>query len=99
MARLVDQRLEPGGAADLADAQRLIDARGAEALLSTRHVAALLGRSVATVRDWRTRRTGPRYIRGGAVTYRWADVQRWLDSRTVDPASTTVDTAVKGGAA
>lgn len=89
MARLVDKRFEPGGAADLADAQSLIDIRGGEALLNTRQVAAVLGRAVATVRDWRTRRTGPKYSRAGKgkgfPMYRWADVQAWLDSHTVDP--------------
>lgn len=96
MARqLVDQSKAPGGAADLADAQRLIEARGGEALLSTAQVAAVLGRAVATIRDWRTRRVGPRYCRGrGFPMYRWADVEAWLNGTAVDPA----DTRQEGGA-
>lgn len=92
--RLVDPTKEPGGAADLADAQRIIMARGADALLTTRHVAALLNKAVATVRDWRTRGIGPRYIRGGGVQYRWADVQAWIDGKTVG----TTDQPARTGA-
>lgn len=81
--RLVDDSMMPGGAADLAEAQRLITARGGEALLTTRQVSALLNRSVATVRDWRTRRSGPRYTRRGGVLYKWSDVETWLASGEV----------------
>lgn len=92
MARrtLVDESKAPGGAADLAEAQGIIKARGADALLTTRHVAALLNKAVATVRDWRTRGIGPRYIRRGTCVYRWSDVQSWL----ADGAVNTTDQPV-----
>jgi len=93
MAQLVDESMVPGGSADLAEAQRIIKARGEDALLSTRHVAAVLNKAVATIRDWRTRGIGPRYIRGGGVQYRWGDVQAWLDGNTVG----TVDQPAVGG--
>lgn len=95
MARhtLVDESKAPGGPADLADAQRLIAARGADSLLTKRHVAALLNKAVATVRDWRCRGIGPKFIRRGTCLYRWADVQAWLAGGEVTPgAPTTVDT-------
>lgn len=85
MARLVDESKAPGGAADLAEAQRRIEARGGDAVLTTRHVAALLGKAVATVRDWRTNRIGPRYIRRGGVSYLWSDVQAWMNEGAVTP--------------
>lgn len=88
--RLVDETKAPGGAADLVEAQRLIDARGGEALLTTRHVAALLNKAVATIRDWRTSGTGPAYIRRGTVAYRWADVQSWLAAGVVTPGAGAV---------
>lgn len=97
MARriLVDESKAPGGAADLAEAQGIIKARGADALLTTRHVAALLNKAVATVRDWRTRGIGPRYFRSGGVQYRWADVQAWINGKVVgttdQPAMIGVD--------
>ncbi len=94
--RFVDQGNEPGGAADLADAERIIKVRGGEAFLTTRQVAAVLGKAVATVRDWRTRGIGPRYIRGGAVHYRWRDIQEWIDGKTVGTSDQPV--AAGGGA-
>ena len=40
------------------------------------------------LRDWRSRGTGPRYVRfGGLVRYRRADLVAWLDSQTVDPTT------------
>lgn len=89
MARhtLVDESKAPGGAEDLADAQRLIEARGADALLTTRHVAALLNKAVPTVSDWRVRGTGPKYTRRGTCLYRWADVQAWLAGGEVTPGA------------
>lgn len=71
----------------MADAQRLIAARGADALLTTRHVAALLNKAVATVCDWRTRRVGPKFIRRGTCLYRWADIQAWLAGGEVTPGA------------
>jgi hypothetical protein len=85
--KIVDESKAPGGSADLAAAQRLIDARAGEALLTTRHLAALLNKAVPTIRDWRTRRIGPPYIRRGTALYRWADVQSWLAGGVVTPGA------------
>jgi predicted DNA-binding transcriptional regulator AlpA len=51
-------------------------------LLTERDVARVTGMSVASVRRWRLRREGPRYLKlGAAVRYRPEDVAAWLDSR------------------
>ena len=59
-----------------------------EALLNEHDVARMTGMSVATVRRWRLLRQGPKCLklsaiagRSGAVRYRRADVETWLDSR------------------
>jgi predicted DNA-binding transcriptional regulator AlpA len=59
----------------------------AERFLSTKELAALLGLKPQSLRAWRLRGDGPRYIRLGQgtrapVTYRWSDVEEWLDART-----------------
>lgn len=52
-----------------------------EALLDEGGVAATVGVSVATVRRWRQRRTGPPFLRVGAcVRYRPVDLVAWLDT-------------------
>lgn len=46
--------------------------------LSNRDLAERYGKPLATIRDWRIRRTGPRGIKiGGAVRYRLSEVKRW----------------------
>ena len=60
-----------------------------EKLLNDHEVAARVGVSVATVRRWRQLRTGPLYLKIGAlVRYRPRDIQEWLDGRPVggDPS-------------
>jgi excisionase family DNA binding protein len=54
----------------------------AEALLTTREVAAYLSVSYWTVVDWRTKGEGPPAVRAGrrAVRYRRAEVDAWLTS-------------------
>ena len=60
-----------------------------EALMTTEQLARLLGVDPSSVRRWRTSTPvqGPPFIRMSdrVVKYRRADVQRWLDSRRVDP--------------
>ena len=52
------------------------------ALLNEHDVAQMLSVSVATVRRWRLVKTGPKYLKVGAlVKYRCSDLQRWLESR------------------
>lgn len=52
-------------------------------LLTPEEVAAYLGlEQVRTLVDWRTRRTGPAYIKcGRGVRYREADIIVWLDAQ------------------
>ncbi len=41
---------------------------------------------VATVYQWNSKKTGPRYIRVGRhVRYRQSDIDAWLDSHAVGP--------------
>jgi predicted DNA-binding transcriptional regulator AlpA len=60
-----------------------------EALMTTEQLARLLGVDPSSVRRWRTSTPvqGPPFIRMSdrVVKYRRADVERWLDSRRVDP--------------
>lgn len=52
------------------------------ALMNEHDVARLTGLSVASVRRWRLRRVGPRYVKiGAAVRYRRSDIEAWLSSR------------------
>jgi excisionase family DNA binding protein len=54
--------------------------------LTDREAAKLLGLSVATLRAWRLRRRGPRYVRfGRAVRYLAADIERFIEASGIDP--------------
>jgi predicted DNA-binding transcriptional regulator AlpA len=58
-------------------------------LLTTTEVSEFLRIAADTLKYWRRRkeRRGPRFIKlhAHAVRYRLADLERFLDSRTVDP--------------
>ncbi len=58
-------------------------------LLDENAVAARLGLSVRTLRNWRVRGVGPRFIRLSrrAVRYAPADVDAWIAARTVHSTS------------
>lgn len=50
-----------------------------EQLLDEQDVAKLLKLSVHTLRQWRSTRRGPKYVKlGSAVRYRPADINTWL---------------------
>ena len=54
--------------------------------LTDHEAAKLLGLSVATLRAWRLRRRGPRYLRfGRAVRYLAADIDRFIEASGIDP--------------
>ena len=54
--------------------------------LTDREAAKLMGLSVATLRAWRLRRRGPRYLRfGRAVRYLVADIDRFIEASGIDP--------------
>lgn len=53
--------------------------------LTEREVSTLLGLSVATLRAWRHRGQGPRFLRlGRAVRYLPADLERFVHDSAVD---------------
>jgi len=51
--------------------------------LSRVELAKVLHVSTKTLDRWRRTGEGPRFITlpGGAIRYRWADVERWLQER------------------
>lgn len=56
--------------------------------LTEREVAELLGLSVATLRAWRHRGQGPRFLRlGRAVRYLSADLEHFVRASVVDASS------------
>jgi predicted DNA-binding transcriptional regulator AlpA len=56
--------------------------RNPSKLLTEHDLARITGLSLACVRKWRLRRSGPRYLKIGAcVRYRPEDIAAWLDSR------------------
>lgn len=62
-----------------------VDERRTHAL--TEHeVARQLGLSVATLRAWRLRHRGPRFVRfGRAVRYLAPDIERFIKANVVEP--------------
>lgn len=65
-------------------------------VLTEQEVAARFGLSVATLRAWRWKRKGPRFVRfGRAVRYLPADVDQFLVVNAVEPTSDTADDDVK----
>jgi len=58
-------------------------------LLSSKHAAEILGVKPATLKVWRWRGTGPKYLKlgdkpGSRVMYDIRDLQNWLDARRFD---------------
>jgi excisionase family DNA binding protein len=63
--------------------------------LTERQVAELLGLSVATLRAWRHRGKGPRFLRlGRSVRYLPSDVDEFVRASAVD---TQLDSSFDGG--
>lgn len=59
-------------------------------LLGTEAAAALLGYHVDTLKAWRKRKVGPRYIKlPGKIVYRESVLISYLDSCTVAPSEAT----------
>ena len=61
-------------------------------LLSSRQAAAFLGIKANTLKVWRWRGIGPRFVRlgdrpGARVVYRRADILAWIEDRTFDSTS------------
>jgi hypothetical protein len=53
-------------------------------------VAEYLQKTEKTLRNWRNLGIGPPYIKveGGAIRYRWNEVEKWLTGQQVHPART-----------
>ncbi len=55
-------------------------------LLNEQQTAAYLEVAAHTLRNWRSRGEGPPYISiGRRIGYRLPDLERWLETRLVDP--------------
>ncbi len=70
----------------------LVAMENAALLLDERQLAARLGLSVSTLRNWRVTRRGPVFVKLGAraVRYRPADVERFIaDGERVSPDAAT----------
>ena len=54
--------------------------------LTEQEAARILGLSIATLRAWRLKSKGPRFVRfGRAVRYLESDIARYMDACAVDP--------------
>lgn len=57
-----------------------------EALATTAELAEFLRVDSQTVKSWRRRNRGPRWISiEGSVRYRWSDVEDWVRLNTAAP--------------
>ena len=55
-----------------------------DSLLGEAQAAKLLNLSVRTLQAWRTKRSGPSFVRAGrAIRYRKRDLYVWMDANTV----------------
>jgi Helix-turn-helix domain len=65
-----------------------------DALLTEVQAADVLNLSIRTLQAWRTKRSGPSFVRAGrAIRYRRRDLYAWMDANTV--SSTRVDVALR----
>ena len=56
--------------------------------LTTSEAAEYLKLASITLQVWRTNKKGPPYVRAGSrVLYRRVDLQRWMESNTVEPGT------------
>lgn len=62
--------------------------RPAPAALGTKDAAIYLGLGEQTLRGWRNRGEGPAYVKVSynKVTYKVADLDRWMDEHTIGGA-------------
>lgn len=59
----------------------------AERLLTEREASEMYGIPAVTLRTWRYRGDGPRYLKlaGKLIKYRVSDIETWLSSQVRDP--------------
>lgn len=63
-----------------------------EVMLTSKQTAELCGVKLNTLQKWRTRGTGPKYVKFGgansaAIRYPREDVEAFIKARTVNPLS------------
>lgn len=60
-----------------------------EPLATPREVAEYVRKNERTLANWRSLGIGPPYHKAGdgSVRYRWADVDKWLTARRIEPAA------------
>lgn len=61
-----------------------------EEYIDDNEVAKILGKSVLTIRNWRSKgyNYGPRFLKiGHNVRYRRSDVEAWIEGCIIDPAA------------
>jgi len=57
-------------------------------VVNDREAARFLGLAPQTLRNWRTNRRGPKYVRlGGRIVYRLVDLNEFLNRGVIDPAT------------
>lgn len=56
-----------------------------ESLIDEKEAARYLSHSVKTLRNWRVKGGGPRFVKvsGRSVRYRWIDLNDWIEQRLV----------------
>ena len=55
------------------------------AMLTASELAALIGKNVRTLANWRCARIGPRFVKiGNSVWYRVNDVENWINAQRVE---------------
>ena len=68
-------------------------------LLTTQEVVDLLGVSLDTLAQWRTRKQGPAYIKHkGFVRYTRVDIDAWLDANRVETGTSETNSATDASA-
>lgn len=74
----------------MSDAKEAIGTFAGEQALCESDVAQWLGLSVATLRAWRFRQTGPRFVRfGRSVRYMRGDVEAFISASMVETNGAT----------
>jgi hypothetical protein len=55
--------------------------------MNEKQVAEILDKPARTLRQWRYRGEGPRYIKVGlSVRYRPHDIEKWIEAQAQEPA-------------
>lgn len=58
--------------------------------LTPSQAAEIIGVSVGTLSNWRGLKKGPAYIKIGRVLYRQSDIDKYLESKVIEPLCRSV---------